>query len=91
MEIEILQEESNVIEVQVDLDQSLLGLLVEKLNAEKSVEFAACRQQHPTVGRPTLFLRTTSKDARKLLINTIEETAGEVAQFAKAFAAIVKK
>ncbi len=40
MELTIVNKDANMIEVEVDVDKSLLGWLVEKLNGDKSVEFA---------------------------------------------------
>lgn len=91
MDLEIIKEEKDWVEIEVDVDQSLLGWLVDKLNKDKNVVFAACKKEHPQVGKPKLILRTKGKDAKKLLISTIEESEKEVEKFSKAFERIVKK
>ena len=91
MEIKILTEEKNVIEVELgDMDVSLGNLIADKLSANKDVEFAACKLEHPIVGKPKLIVRTKKGDAQKVLKAVLNEIKEEVENFKKEFGTMVK-
>ena len=91
MEIRILVNEKNVLEMDLsDVDQSLAQLLAEKLGADKDVEFASFKVEHPQVASPKLYVRTKKGEPVKLVLEKLEELKSEVAQFRKQFSDVVK-
>lgn len=91
MEVKILVKEKNILELEFSGgDQSLAQMLAEKLNEDKSVEFAAYKVDHPLVALPRLFVRTKKGDPSKLVLEKLEEIKGEVVEFRKQFLGIVK-
>lgn len=91
MEIKILTEEKNVIEIEMgNIDVSLGHLIAEKLSANKEVEFAACKLEHPVIGSPKLIIRTKKGDAQKLLKTVLNEIKEEVETFKKDFTTMSK-
>jgi DNA-directed RNA polymerase subunit L len=91
MEIKILSEEKNSIELDFgSVDQSLAQYLAEKLNADKDVEFAACKVDHPIIGYPRLILRTKKGDPKKIVLEKLEEIRKEVVEFKTKFVQISK-
>ena len=62
-------------------DISFPHALREILIAEKDVEFAACKSDHPQVGKPTLILRTKSKNALDVLESALDELKANVKDF----------
>ncbi|HLC69393.1 MAG TPA: RpoL/Rpb11 RNA polymerase subunit family protein [Candidatus Bilamarchaeaceae archaeon] len=91
MDVEIIKNETHWFEAKIDADKALLNWLVEKLNADKSVEFAAYKQDHPILERPQLVVRTKGKKAKDVFMKTLEEATEEVKEFAKTFSTSVKK
>ncbi len=81
MKINIRANEPNYIEIEIDGEEhSLPNALREILIEEKDVEFAAYRIDHPTIGKPVLYLRTKSKKAADVLewaIGKLKKMAGE--------------
>jgi len=91
MEVKVLVKEKNVLELEFKGgDQSLAQMLAEKLNEDKSVEFAAYKVDHPLVALPRLIVRTKKGDPGKLVLEKLKEIKGEVADFRKQFMGIVK-
>ncbi|MFH2106884.1 MAG: RpoL/Rpb11 RNA polymerase subunit family protein [Candidatus Micrarchaeota archaeon] len=86
MEIEILKKEKKHLELRVsDVDQIILRLLVDKLNANKNVEFAACKIEHPTSGIQRMIVKTKKDEPMDLVLEALEETTKEVKEFASNF------
>jgi DNA-directed RNA polymerase subunit L len=90
MEVRIMTDEKDTLELEfAGADQSLIQLMADKLNQEKSVDFAAYKVEHPLVGSPKLIVKTKKGDARKLVLEKLKEIKGEVEEFRKKFLDIV--
>lgn len=91
MDVRILIKEKNVLELELEGgDQSLAQLLAEKLNAEKDVDFAAYKVDHPLIALPRLYVRTKKGDPVKLVLEKLKEIKKDVADFKKQFVDISK-
>ena len=74
MKAKILEKEGNRIEVElVGEDHSLPGLLREALMGDSSVEFASYKLDHPQLGSPKLFLKTSGKKPEKALSDALKK------------------
>jgi len=90
MEVKIIKDESGELSFElVGADYSLPQLLVEKLNADKSVEFAACKLAHPIVASPIVIVRTKKEKPAAVVIRALKELSSEVGSFRKKFSDIV--
>jgi len=59
MEIKIIRKEDNVLEFELPgEDHTFCNLLVNLLNKNPHVEFAAYKIEHPLIGVPRIFVRT---------------------------------
>lgn len=68
MKVNLKVNEPNYIEVEMEGEEhSFPNAIREILLAEKDVEFAAYRIDHPQVGKPILYLRTKNKKALDVL------------------------
>lgn len=82
MEIKILVNESNELSFEViGADQSITQLIVERLNQDGSVTFAASKKAHPLVANPTVILKTKGKKAKDVLIKTLKEIKDDLMDF----------
>ena len=91
MSVKIIIDEKNEFEAEFPgVDKSLVQLLAERLTADKNVEFAAYKLEHPVVANPKLYVRTKKGDAKTLVIEKIAEVKGELEEFKKKFSGIVK-
>ncbi|MBU0591461.1 DNA-directed RNA polymerase subunit L [Candidatus Micrarchaeota archaeon] len=91
MEVNIIVNEKNMLELEfVNGDSSLPQMLVEKLNSDKNVEFAAYKVEHPLIAHPKLILKTKSVDASKLLLEKLQDVKKDVSDFKDQFMSIVK-
>jgi len=89
MEVKIVKDEPYELTLElVGGEQSLLQMLVEKLNQEKSVDFAASKVTHPLVANPVFTLRTKRVKAKELVVKKLEEMKKEVEGFEKKFSEI---
>lgn len=90
MEVKILKEEKGELSFElIGGDRSLPQLLVEKLNADKSVEFAACKVEHPLLANPIIVVRTTKGKPSEAVIKSLKEIAEELGDFKKRFSELV--
>jgi len=86
MDVKIISNEKNALEFEmVGMDTAIPQLLVTKLNADKGVEFAGFKKEHPVVGNPKIVVRTKKKDAMDVVLEKIEEIKEEVETFKKEF------
>jgi DNA-directed RNA polymerase subunit L len=91
MEVKVLLNEKNTLELELgNADQSLGQLLAEKLSAEKDVEFAASKVEHPLLGSVKLLVKTKKGDPAKLVLEKLDEIKSEVSDFRKKFTEIAK-
>ncbi|MBI5046609.1 hypothetical protein HZC07_02660 [Candidatus Micrarchaeota archaeon] len=90
MEVKILINEKNVLEVELDSDQSLAQLIAERLTKESDVEFAAFKKEHPIIGRPKIYLKTKKSSPVKLLLEVISQVKDEMSDFKKQVLSISK-
>lgn len=91
MDIKILTSEKNTLEMELGgVDQSLAQLIAEKLNEDSSIEFAACKMEHPLIGSPKLFVRTKKGDSTKLVLEKLEEIKKDLTTFKNEFLSITK-
>jgi len=91
MEVRILKDEPNELNLELmDADPSLPQLLVERLNKETSVEFAACRVTHPLVANPELLVKTRKGNAKELVMKSLEETKKELDEFRGKFSDLIR-
>ena len=86
MEVKILMNESDELSFElIGADQSINQLIVERLNMNKSVTFAAAKVAHPLVANPTLILKTKGKKAKDVLLSTLKEIKEELTTFRDKF------
>jgi DNA-directed RNA polymerase subunit L len=86
MEVKIISNEKKNIEFEVDgVDQIIIRMLIERLNADKEVEFAAYKVEGFHSGPPRAVVRTKSKDALTLVLNKLETLQEDFADFRKQF------
>ncbi len=91
MEVKVLLNEKNTLELELgNADQSLGQLLAEKLSAEKDVEFAASKLEHPLLGSVKLMVKTKKGDAAKLVLEKLDELKSEVSDFRRKFSDMAK-
>jgi DNA-directed RNA polymerase subunit L len=89
MEVRIVKDEPYELSLElVDGEHSLLQMLVEKLNKEKSVDFAASKVTHPLVANPVFTIRTKRVKAKELVMKKLEEMKKEVEGFDAKFSDI---
>ncbi len=73
MEVKILNNEKKLIEFEVqDCEQAILQHIVEKLNKNSNVEFAAYRLDHPLLSSPTMIVQTKKGDALDFVLEELE-------------------
>jgi DNA-directed RNA polymerase subunit L len=90
MEVKIMKDDSEELTFELTgADYSLPQLLVEKLNADKSVQFAACKVAHPLVGNPVVTVRTKKEKPMAVVIRALKEMTGDISDFRKKFSDIV--
>lgn len=70
MEIQIVKKEKNFIEIELD-NLTIAELLRDALWQDKATELAAWKREHPSKN-PHLILRTEGKEAKRVLLETIE-------------------
>lgn len=70
MEINIIKKEKNYIEIELD-NLTIAELLRDMLWQDKSTQLAAWKREHPSKN-PHLILRTEGKEAKRVLLDTIE-------------------
>lgn len=77
MEAKFVEKEKDVVEVQFEgMDEGLANVVVEKLLQKKSVKQASVTLLHPLI--PTPSVRVRAGDARKELVEALDETADEL-------------
>jgi DNA-directed RNA polymerase subunit L len=82
MEVKVLKDESDELSFEIiGADQSLAQLIVERLNKDKSVTFAASKVAHPLIANPSVVLKTKGKKASEVLISTLKEIKDEIVEF----------
>lgn len=70
MEIKIIKSDKNYLEIELD-NLTVAELLRDALWQDKATELAAWRREHPSKN-PHLILRTGGKEAKKVLLDSIE-------------------
>lgn len=91
MEVTILVNDKKTLEFEISgTDLTIPRLLVEKLNASGDVEFAACKQDHPTAGNPRLIVKTKKKDALGLVTDLLEQIKHDSSSFRAKFKEALK-
>jgi DNA-directed RNA polymerase subunit L len=89
MEVKIVKDEPYELSFElVGGEQSLLQMLVDNLNKEKSVEFAASKVTHPLIANPVMTVKTKRVKAKELVMKKLEELKKEVESFEKKFSDI---
>ena len=82
MEVKILKNEANELSFElVGADQALPNMIVDRLNKDKSVEFAACKLAHPLLANPVVYVRTRQGKALDAIVSCIKELKDEVDSF----------
>ncbi|RLF10327.1 MAG: DNA-directed RNA polymerase subunit L [Thermoprotei archaeon] len=89
MEIRIIREEENVLEFELPSeDHTFCNLLVNLLNKDPHVKFAAYRIEHPLIGIPKILVRTDGvKKPREVLIEASKEIESIYATIKEKFSA----
>jgi DNA-directed RNA polymerase subunit L len=86
MEVKILKEGKDELTFElIGADRSLSQLIVEKLNADKGVEFAACKVDHPVLANPVVTLRTGKGKPVDALVKSLKEIHGDISAFKEKF------
>ena len=61
MEVKVLREKTHELEIElIGESHTLCNLLVDRLNSNEKVEFAAYKVEHPLVSNPLLYVRVSS-------------------------------
>ena len=89
MEIKVLKYSKNEIEIELD-NLTVAELLRIMLWQDKATELAAWHRKHPTKN-PILVLKTSGKDSKKVLLDTIAKTQKLNADLIKEFKKALKK
>ena len=71
MEIKIIKKEKNYLDIEID-NLTVAEILRDMLWQDKATELAAWKREHPSK-HPHLILRTSGKEAKKVLLETIEK------------------
>lgn len=71
MEIKIIKKDKNYLEIELD-NLTIAELLRDVLWQDKATELAAWKREHPSKN-PHLILKTNNKEAKKVLVETIEK------------------
>ncbi len=83
MKLEFLKDEKDEVRVKLVGEDTSIGLLVvEKLAANKTVDFAGCNDDHPLLGNPVIVVK--GKGAKKQLIDAVDEVKKELKDLEKA-------
>lgn len=91
MDVTVLNNDKNTLELEINgSDISFANLLVEKLNSDKSVEFAAVKTDHPVLGNPKIIVKTKKKDPADVLGEKLEEIKEDLDKFRTQFKASFK-
>ncbi len=89
MQIKIIKYSKNELEVEVD-NLTIAELLRSMLWKDKATELAAWKRKHPTKN-PILVLKTSGKDSKKVLLDTISKIQKINADLVKELKKAVKK
>lgn len=85
MNLNIRKNQPNYIEIEfVDEDVAIPSAIKEKVIANKDVEFASAKHEHPQIGHPVLVVRTQKEKALDLVLEAIDEIEKETEEFKKA-------
>lgn len=71
MEIKVIKKDRNYIEIELD-NLTIVEVLRDMLWQDKATELAAWKREHPSKN-PRLILKTQGKEAKKVLLETIEK------------------
>ena len=71
MDIKVLKQDKDSIELEIE-SLTIAELLRVYLNKDSSVSFAAWKREHPSKN-PVLVIQTQGKDAKKVLLDTIDK------------------
>ncbi len=86
MDVKILVNDKKTLEFEMTgVDQTIPRLIVEKLNADSNVEFAAYKQEHPLASNPTIIVKTKKGDALDAVVKTIEDLKDDISSFRTKF------
>lgn len=88
MEIKVIKCEKEELEIELD-NLTIAELIRNLLWKDKATEFAAWKRDHPTKN-PRIILRTKGKDAKKVLLETIESAREMNSELIKEFKKAVK-
>jgi len=87
MEIKVLKHDKNTVEIELD-NLTVAELLRDMLWKDNATKLAAWSREHPSK-HPRLILHTEGKDAKKVLLDTIEKihkiNSEMLSEFKKAF------
>ncbi|MCX8175330.1 MAG: DNA-directed RNA polymerase subunit L [Candidatus Micrarchaeota archaeon] len=85
MELEVIKNEKEYLEVALKGEEYSFGnALAETLLEDKSVEFAACRMDHPQVASPILMVRVKEGSALHALRSAIKKLKRQANEFKEA-------
>lgn len=83
-EVKIIKNEKDSLEIEIIGGEEGLGeLLVEYLNQEKDVEFAAYKREHPSDNNIVLIIKS-KKNPKKILLSVLKKTGKEIEELDKA-------
>ena len=86
MQVNVLNNDKKMIEIEmVDCDSAIPRMLVEELNKDKGVEFAAFKKDHPILGWPKIVLKTKKDDPLDMIVEKLEGIKKEFTDFHKQF------
>lgn len=85
MEVEVLRKEKNLVEIKlVGERHTFPNLLNKRLLENPETKFSAYKLMHPMDKDSYLKLETKSKDAKKVLLETVEQVEKEITDLEKA-------
>lgn len=86
MKMEVIQNEKNTLEFYLLNERhTIANLLKEKLVKNSDVEFCAYKLDHPMEDKSRFIIKTSGKNPKKILEETIKEIKEELEEFKKAF------
>lgn len=88
MKINVLENESELIKIEIEDDLTLVNLLNENLWKQKGLDFAAYKKDHPYLSNPVLMVK--SKNPKKSVVEAAEQIIEDVKEFKKQFSVATK-
>lgn len=91
MQVNVLSNDKKMVEIEIaECDGAIPRMLVEELNKDKNVEFAAYKKDHPALAWPRIVVRTKKEEPLEVVIEKLEIIKKEIVDFQKQFKEAIK-